>query len=215
MISIYDASVYQKYQSSTPVEVTLKIHNLFLGAELVSPVYACDGAICYLSPDQRVNAGSTAQISFSIGLIQGEPIGILMYELKNAGRFDKYAITGEDEAICTQLVMIWKVYKTGKFCVRSGLIEHDKGCVWDRDRLMRLAKWYRVYDIQRVPVEVAYLMRDNTVLMKKECIFRKGRCYELEVDISERSTKYEPQRPWYFDVDRQVPMMMLVTIFAY
>jgi hypothetical protein len=86
--------------------------------------------------------------SFNINFTQGEPIGILMYELKNIGQFNNNSISSEYETIQTQLFMVWKINNSKEFCVYSQLIEHDKGRVWDRDRLMKLAKHHQLYDIQ-------------------------------------------------------------------
>jgi hypothetical protein len=70
-----------KWLVDRPLEVKLIIHNQFPGVELVSPVYASEGAKRYLSPDQSVDFGSTTQAGFDIDLNQDEPTGALIYKL--------------------------------------------------------------------------------------------------------------------------------------
>jgi hypothetical protein len=120
--------------------VKLVIHHQFLDTESVSPVYACDGAERHLLLDQRVVVGSTTQAGFDIDLTQGEPMGILMYELKrkNTKQFNKDAISGEAEARCIQL-HVWRSIAL-ESSVYSDLIEHDKGRVGKRDELMKLVE---------------------------------------------------------------------------
>jgi hypothetical protein len=87
------------------------------------------------------------QAGFNIHSSWKVPISILMYELKNTKQFNKDAISIEDETTCTRLVMIWEVNSSKEFCVVSCLIENDKGHIWDRNNLVKLAKWYKLYDI--------------------------------------------------------------------
>jgi hypothetical protein len=127
--------------------VELLIHNQCPDIELISPVYAGNGPICHLSPNWRVDINSTMQAGFNIHSSWKVPISILMYELKNTKQFNKDAISIEDETTCTRLVMIWEVNSSKEFCVVSCLIENDKGHIWDRNNLVKLAKWYKLYDI--------------------------------------------------------------------
>jgi hypothetical protein len=64
-------NIVQPRQDDAPSKVELTIHYQFYGIELVSPVYVGDVVACYLSPDQRVNAGSTTRASFNIDPSQG------------------------------------------------------------------------------------------------------------------------------------------------
>jgi hypothetical protein len=193
-----DIESIQSCQNDPPSKVELTIHHQFPGTELVSPVYASKGATCYLSPDQSVDIGSTAQVGFNINLSQSESIGALMYKLqrKNTNEFDG------DEAACIQFVIIWKVDDSKEFCVASFLIEHDKGCAWDRDGLMKLAEHYSAFNIQHGPVEETWLMHDNTVLMTSLSVTHEEECCELEMTISETSIKDDTQRLLYIDMDR-------------
>jgi hypothetical protein len=178
------------------------IHHQFPGIELVSPVYACDSAICHLSPDQCVDVGSTTQASFNINFSWRKPIGILMYELKNTKQSNKDTISSEDEATCTQLYIAWKINNSKKLCIVSDIIEHDKGCVWNRDNLIKLAHRYKLYDIKHGPVEHTYLMHDNTALMTRVNVICEEECYKLELTISKTSIKYGIWRLEYIDMDR-------------
>jgi hypothetical protein len=207
-------STIQSHRNDAPPKVKLVIHHHFPGIELVSPDYACVGATCHLPPDQRVDVGSTAQVSFNIDFTRGEPAGILMYELerKRTKQFDEDAISNEDEATCIQLYIVWKVNSSKEFRVLSNMIEHDKGRVWNRDKLMKLANRYKLHDIQHATIENTYLMRDNTVLMTKVSATRKNEHYKLEMTILETNIKYDTERPQNFDMDRWVSMMTLVTM---
>jgi hypothetical protein len=164
---------------------------------LVSPKYVCDGATCYLSPDQRVAVGSTTQASFNINPDKNESIGILMYEL-NTDQSNKEVIANEE--VCIQLVMIWKVHESGRFYVYSFLIEHDKSRVWDKDELMKLVRRYESFIIQHGPIEDTWLMLDNTVLMIRANVTFEEEYYKLEMTISEGSINKDTRRPWYIDV---------------
>jgi hypothetical protein len=156
MISLYinGTNVTQSHQDDSLSEVKLIIHNQFPGVELVSPVCPGDGATCYLSPDQRVDVGSTMQAGFAIGLPQSKSIGALMYKLqrKNTDQSNEGHTSGTSKVTCIQLVMIWKINGSKEFRVVLRLIEHDKGRVWDRDKLMKLVMKKKLFDIQHRPI---------------------------------------------------------------
>jgi hypothetical protein len=201
MVPTWDVDTIQLHQNSTPSKVKLIIRNQFPGIELVYPVYASDGTTCCLSPNQRVDVGSTMQASFSIGPDQ-EPIGALMCKLqgKNIDEFSDEAISSE-EVTHIWLVMIWKVYKSGKFCIVSDLIEHDKSHVWDNNELMKLNEYYELFDVQYGPVEETWLMHDNAVVTTNLNIIREEEYYELEMTISEGSIRDDTQRLHYIGLD--------------
>jgi hypothetical protein len=186
------------------LRVRLVIHHQFPGIELVSPTYVGNGVICCRPPDQRVDVGFTTQADFKINFSRGNPIDILMYEIKRKStkRFNRNTTSSEDETTCTQLFIAWELKNSIEFCAFSSLIEHDKGCIWDGDNLMKLADWYNLTNIQYSPIEMTYLIYDNTVLMTKiDASYEEG-CYKLEMTISEGSIKYNTQRPRYIDVER-------------
>jgi hypothetical protein len=197
MTLTHGAGTNQQYQNGVPSKVKLMIHHQYFGIELVSPLCACDGATCHLSPDQKVIVGSTTQADFNIDLTHGEPIGILMYELKNKKQFSNDAIYSKNEATYIRLVMIWKMNNSKEFCVVSRLMEHDKGFIWNRDKLIRLAKHYYVYDLPNGLIEYTYLIHDNTVLRVRADATRKEEYYNLEVTISEGNIKENTWRPRY------------------
>jgi hypothetical protein len=199
-----DANAIQSCQNNAPSEVKLIIHHQLPGIELVSPVYACDSATCYLLPEHSVDAGSTAKVGFSINFSQKLPVGILMYELKrkDTKQPNKNAISSEDDAKCIRLVMVWKANGPEEFLVVSRLIEHDKGYIWNINRLMKLAIWHHLYDLQNSVFELTYLMHDNSVLMKRMNTTREGECYKLEMTISEGSMKDDTWRPYYIAMNR-------------
>jgi hypothetical protein len=205
--------ITQSLQDSAPSEVKLIIHNQCPGIELVSPMYVSNGAICHLSLDQRVDVGSTMQVSFSINHDQIESIGALMYKLqkKNTEQSSDNIIFSKDEAIYIQLLIIWKVNNSSKeICAVSRLIEKD--CIWDRDRLMELVERYILLSIQCGPTEDTWLMRDNTVLMTSLSIAREV-YYKVEMTISKTSIRDDTQRIRYIGLYRYVSMVMLVTMF--
>jgi hypothetical protein len=199
-----DTKSTQSSQNDVPSKVKLMIHHRFPGVELMSPIYTGDGATCYSSPDQKVDAGSTMQVDFNIDPDQDESIGVLMYKLqrKNANQSNDTIIFNGNEAPYTQLFIIWKVNNSKEFCMVSDLIEYDKGHVWNRIELMRLAKCYELYDIQHGPIEKTYLMRDNAVFMTRVNVTREEECYKLEITISETGIRDDTWRPQYIDVDR-------------
>jgi hypothetical protein len=98
--------------------VKLAIHHRFPGIELVSPAYTSN-TTCFLSPNQRVVAGSTTQVSFNIDPNQDESIG-LVYKLQKGNtnhQPNDNIIPSEDEASYTQLFIIWKINNSKEFCV--------------------------------------------------------------------------------------------------
>jgi hypothetical protein len=199
-----DVGIIQSHQNNAPSKVKLMIHHQFPGTELVSPVYAGKGATCYLSPDQNVDVGSTAQVGFNIDPAQPESIGALIYRLqgKNIDQSNEDTMSSEDEATCIQFVMVWRVYDSGKVYVNSLLIEHDKDCVWDGDKLMKFVDWHKQYDIQHGLIEETWLMYDNTVLTTRMNETYEEECYKLEMTISEGNINKDTRRLWYIDVDR-------------
>jgi hypothetical protein len=203
MTSTHGINVIQPRQKCTPSKVKLIICNRFPGFELVSPFYTGNFVTCYPSHSQNVDAGSTTQTSFEIGLTQKESIGVLMYKLqrKNIGEFNEEDISSEDEATWIWLVMIWKVYKSRKIFVVSDLIEHDKSHIWNSNELMKLNEYYELFNIQHGPIEETWLMHDNTVLTTSLNTIRKRDYYVLEVTISEGSIRDDTKRLRYIGLD--------------
>jgi hypothetical protein len=196
-MALHTTIVDQKYPSNELPTVRLEIHHQFPGIGLVSPVYAYDHVTQHSSLSQRIDADSTTQLDFAMDLTQGDPIGILMYELRDTKKVDNYAISSENEARCTRFGIVWMVDNSKNFYVNSFLIEHNKL------RLMRLATGnYKPYDIQHIFVEVPYLMCDNTMWMTRTKATRKGESYKLDITISKGSTKYSAWRTHYIDMDR-------------
>jgi hypothetical protein len=189
-----NVGIIRPRRNDAPSKVKIIIYHRFPGIELVSPVYAGTGIECYLSPDQRVDVGFFTQASFN--LTQGWSTGVLIYKLqkKNIDEFN--------ETTCIQLVIKWKVDRFEPFYIKSFLIEHDKGCVWDRATLMKLAKHDKLTDIQHHLIEKTWLMHDNTVLMTRENATCEEECYKLEMTISETSIRNDTRRLRYFDVNR-------------
>jgi hypothetical protein len=201
---INNANTIQPRQNNTPSKVKLMTHHQFPGIELVSPMYVSDGATCYLSPDQKVDAGSTEQVDFNINLNQRESIGALMYKLqrKNISQSNEDIISSEDELTCTMLIIIWNVNCFKDFYVYSRIIEHDKDRVLNRDSLMKLAEQYSLFGIQYGPIEEAWLIYDDIRLMTSLNAIHEEECYKLEMTISEPSANRSVQRLWHIDSDR-------------
>jgi hypothetical protein len=204
MESIYIVDIIQPHHNDEPLKVDLMIHNQSPGVELVSPIYAGDATTCCLSPDQRVNVGSMMQTGFNIELDQDKSIGVLMYKLqkKNTDRSNEKTLFNEDETTCIQFVVIWRVYRSGKSYVYSFLIEHDKDCIWDRDKLIKLYEQYSLIDMKYAPIEYTWLISGNSVLMTRVNVTRKSGCYKLEMTIAESSIKDDTLRPRYIDMGR-------------
>jgi hypothetical protein len=186
----------QSSQNATLSKVKLIAHHQFPGVELVSPVYVGDGIACYLSPDQRVDVGSTMQAGFNIDLEQEKPIGALMYKLQR-----KNTNQTNEETTCIQFVVTWKVYRSGEFCVAPRLIEHDNGHVWDIASLNKLAEGCDGFNIQHGLIEHTRLTHDDIVLMTSMNVTREEECYILEITISKASTN-DTQRLQYTSLDK-------------
>jgi hypothetical protein len=140
-----------------------------------------------------------------------------MYKLqrKNIDRSNEEAISTEDEATCMRLVVVWKINRYNEFCVVSRLIEHAKRHIWDREKLIRLANCYGLFNMRHVPIEETWLMHGNMVLMTRVGVTREEECYRLEMTISETNKKYNTRRPQCINVDRLVSMVMLAITFTY
>jgi hypothetical protein len=186
------------------LKVELVIHHQFPGVELVSPDCYSLFATCYLSLDQRVNVGSTTQAGFSIDLDPGLSMGILMYKLqrKNSDQSNEEDISSEEEAVCTQLVIVWKVDSSKEFRVHTCLIGHDEWDVWNRFRLVKLANRLKLVNIQHSPIEDTWLTRDNRALVTSLNATLEEECYKLEIIICEGIMNNDTRRPVYFDVDK-------------
>jgi hypothetical protein len=211
-----DTGTIQQHQNDAPSKVKLMIHHRFPGVELVSPVYACDGVTCHLTPDQRVDIGSTTQAGFNIDPAQETSICILIYKLerKNIDQSNKEVVSSE-EATCIQLVIIWEMNSFKEFCVNSFLIEHIKSRVWDRDGLIKLAKRHKIFSIQHSTIEGTWLMYNSTALMMSLNVIHEEEGYKLEMIISKGGINKHIQRPEYIDLIRQVLMLViLITIFT-
>jgi hypothetical protein len=197
-----DTSIIQPYRNDTPSKVKLTIHNQFPDIELVFPMYSGDDVVCYLPPDQKVDAGSTTRVGFNINFSWRDPAGVLMYKLnrKNVKQFNKGAISNEDEAGCVRLLVAWKINYFNEFHVLSFLMEHDKGRIWDIDMLVGSADDCGPYDMQHGPIEKTWLMRDNTALLTRMNVTLKE-CYKLDLTISKTSIKDDTWRPPYFDMN--------------
>jgi hypothetical protein len=199
-----DTDIIQSSQNDTPSKVKLEIYNQCPSIELIYPVYASDGASCYLLPNQRADVGSMIQAGFNIDLTQNESIGIFMYKLqrKHIDQSNDNIIPSEEKATCIQFVMIWKACKSEKFHVYADPIEHDKNRVWDRDNMMKLAESYKLFDVQYSPVEHTWLIYDNIVIMTSLNVIREEEYYKLEMIISEGSIKDDTWKPRYIGLNR-------------
>jgi hypothetical protein len=205
--STVDTSYIDSIQSllnGAPLKVMLMIHHQFPDVELISPFYAGDGAVCHLSPDQRVDAESTIQSDFSIDLTQEESVGILMHKLqrKNINQSNEVVISSEEEVTCIQFVIIWKVNSSKEVCVDAFLMEHDNNYAWDESRLIKLAKCCKLSNVRDGSIKSTWSIYDNTVLRIILNVSReKGYC-KLEITISEGSINKNTLRPRYIDLDR-------------
>jgi hypothetical protein len=199
-----NADVSQSSQNDASSEVKLIIHHQFPGIELISSVYGSHGATCHLLPDQKIDSGSTVQTGFNIDPDESWSTGALMYKLqkRNMIRSNEDGTSNEDEATCTQLVIIWGVTEAGEIWVVLDLIEHDRSHVWDRDSLMKLVGRYRLFNIQHSPIENTWLIYGTAALMTRMKVAREEECYKLEITISETSIKDDTKRSRYVKVNR-------------
>jgi hypothetical protein len=193
----HDTIAKRRLRSSVS-KVKVTIHHQFPGVELVSPVYAGKGATCCMSIDQKVDVGSTTQTGFNIDTDREESIAVLLYKLQKKNTDQ----SNEEETTCIQLVLIWKINSSKGLCINSFLIEHDKGRVWDKAGLMKLAERYKPTHIQCSLIEDTWLMHNNTALMIRSNKTCRGGCYELEVAISETSIKDDTQRLRHIGLNR-------------
>jgi hypothetical protein len=191
---IHSTGTKQQYKNSIPSKVKLMIHNQFPGVELISPVYAGKGARCYTSPDRKVYSGSTVRVGFKNHPFYKGFSGALLYKLQKKHTYD---------VSCTRLLMAWEVRESGELFIVSHLIGYDKGRGWNKNRLAKLMKRHRIVaDMRHGPIEDAWLMYDNTVLMARVDVIRERAYYKLEMTISEGSINEDTRRPWYIDMRR-------------
>jgi hypothetical protein len=128
----------------------------------------------------------------------------LMYKLqrKNAVQSNEDSTSSEEEAICIQLFVVWKVHRFGAFFVYLFLIGHDGDRIWDKNKLLKLAKCYKLVNIQHSPIEETWLMHDSTVIMTRMNLTRKEDCYKLEMTISKTDIKDDTRRLQYIGMNR-------------
>jgi hypothetical protein len=197
------ANIIQSIAYDAPSKVKLMIHHQFPDIELVSPLYYGNGATCYLSPKQIVNAGFTMQTGFNINSGQKESIGVLMYKLKkdDIDQLNEETTSSEDETTCTQLFIAWKIDSYKEFWVALDIIKHDKSRVWNRDGLMELAGRCRLFNVYS-PVERTWLIHDNKALVINLNVTREEKCCRLEMIIYEGCINKDTQIPWYIDMVR-------------
>jgi hypothetical protein len=188
MISTSSTDDILEQSVAAPSKVKLVIYHQFHGIELVSPVYDSVNATCYLSPDQRVDVGSTTQVGFNIDLSQSESFGALIYNLqrKNTNQSNEEIISSE-EVTCTQLFMLWKVTNSKEFLVNPYLAEHDRNHIWNEDNMADLIRCHDMFDIQYDPIEEAWPMHNDTILSIKANVTYEAECYKLETTIFEIS----------------------------
>jgi hypothetical protein len=197
MASTHDTSnvdPIQSHQDSAPSKMELTIHHQFPGFELVPGLYYGDSETS-LSPDQRIDVGSTMQTDFNINSIKEESISILMYNLQRKNNDES------NETRCTRLVMVWKVDKFKRSHLVLRLIESYKWIFWHKDMVMRVARDFSRSSVSYGSIEDTWLMHDNAVLMTSANITREARCYKIEITISEGSMKDNTQRLLYIDLD--------------
>jgi hypothetical protein len=128
---------------------------------------------------------------------------VLTYNLrkKNINQFNDNIISSEDEAIYAQLCVIWKVNSSREFRLAASLIEYDKGRAWDRDALMQLAKLCILFSIRHSPIEETWSMHNNITLITRVNATHEGKCYKLEMTISE-ANKGDVQKLKHISLNR-------------
>jgi hypothetical protein len=196
MASTRDTGTIPKQSVDAPSKITLIIHHQFPSIRLMFPVYGVNNAIFYLSPAPIVDVDSTTQAGFNINSIQECSTGVLIYMLKNIDQFN------EDKATCVWLAIIWKVHKSEKPYAYSFLMEYDKNFIWNRNRLTKLVKNYKLFDTQHDFITDTWLMRNRTVLMTKVNMSCEEEYYKLEMTISKGSINENTRRLWYIDLYR-------------
>jgi hypothetical protein len=190
------AGTKQQCKNNASSKVKLEICDLCSDIELIFPLYCSNGAACYISSDQSIDINSKTQAYVENDFSQSESICALMYELRR--KADAF-----NEVTCTQFVIIWKIDKFKRFHLVPCIIEHDKGRVWDKARLMRLAKEYTLSSIPHNFVRETWLLSNNTVLATRLSVICIEECYKLVILISDIGVKAEDtSRPRYIDLGR-------------
>jgi hypothetical protein len=198
----HGADTSQQQKNEAPSKVKLMIHHQFPGMELVSPLYVTFGARRYLPPAQKVVFDSKTEVDFKTIPSCRISSAVLIYEVQrhNADQSIVNAVSRE-KTMCTWLAIIWKINHRKEFLTASYLIEYDENRGWNRDKLMKLVKYYELTNIQNGSVEETWLMHDNTVLLTKLNVTHKV-SYNLGVTISETGMGDDTRRPLYFDPSR-------------
>jgi hypothetical protein len=198
MVSEHEICADQQRRNSAPSKVKLVIRNRWPNTtiRLVAPMYASNGPKCDISPYENVYSGTTMRAYVKKNLSQGESLCALMYKLRkdNTDEFN--------EAKCTQLVMIWKIDNFERFHLILRLIERDKGQVWDRDRLMKLAEECTLSSTPCNSIKETWLLCNYTVLVTRMNVTCKKAYPKLEMVISEGSGNGFVQRPQYISLNR-------------
>jgi hypothetical protein len=204
MESTYDVDTIQSHQNEALSKVKLLIHHQHPGIRLVSPIGAGDGAACHLSPAQKVDAGSIAQVGLNIDLSQEESTSVLLYKLqrKNIDTSNEKSTSSKDKAICIYFVVIWKIYMSGNFRVALNLTERDRDYVWNSNRLMKLTECCELFDVRHNFIEYTRLIHDNIMLMAGVTLTREEECYKLEMTISEANINWYIQRLHYIGLNK-------------
>jgi hypothetical protein len=198
-----DTNIIRPRKNDAPSKVKLMIQHQCFGTELVSPLHYSNGATCYLSPNQRVVVGSIMEAGFNTNLNRKKSTGALMYRLEReyTNQPNKKTISDEDEAMYTQLFIVWEIDSYKEFWVALDLIKHDKSHVWNRDGLMELARRCKLFNVYGL-LERAWSMYDNKALMANLLVTREEEYYKLNMTIYEGSVEDNVRRPLYIDMNR-------------
>jgi hypothetical protein len=200
--------------------ITITIHNQHSGLKLTYPIYFSNGTVCYVSPSQQINTGTTMEASFGIDSKQKNIKGALLYKLqrKYATRTDNHPNSStasiENTTTSVYLFAIWNV-KNYNNVFRACLIECDDDLTWDEDKLRALYKEYKFpLDLQYKSSIITWSINDGTV-MKMKLDITYGSNYNLDIIVSEGTRKYYMKKPIEINPKRLVLSYSVLIVLIY
>jgi hypothetical protein len=187
---------------------------------LTSPVHYSNSTICYVSPSQQTDIGTTIEAIFGTDSKQCYFKGALLYKLQR-----KYAIRADchpnssttsigDAATSIHLLVVWDAGNIQHdFCVC--LIECTDDFIWDKDMLCALHKEYNDQFSKDHTSNTSTWLLHGDELMKTRFKVIHGSDYTLNIVISEGTEEHNMKKPMKIDPTRLVLLLLMLIMLIY